>query len=161
MFLMNNKDVSPDNWKKGRCKNFQFLGQLDHYDPTLKNEKCWEWTNLFVVHSDVNMKTKKDLRPNQILKPDEKAYDPFYFLEYDFKTNFLTANKELEFDLKRKVVEDINILGLNFQPIVDHRQSYPTPLIEDILLGRSTVQDAKASLISFQTAFEMSIKSIL
>jgi hypothetical protein len=71
MFLVDHTDLDPSEWKKGRFKEFEFLGHLDHYDSTLKKKKGWEWTNFFVVHSDVNVKRKGQKPVQGVLKPDE------------------------------------------------------------------------------------------
>ena len=143
-----------------RFKDFEFLGQLDHYDTSLKKQKGWEWTNFFVVHSDVNVKKKGQKSVHGILKPDEPHYDPFYYLEYNFKTHHFLPNSDRPLPLQQKILEDINTLGLNYKPIIDHRMRHLIPLIEDIKLGKLTLLQAKERLMQFYTAFEMSISSL-
>jgi hypothetical protein len=160
MYLLNQQDVAPGNWNAGKFKKFEFLGQLDHYDSKLKKQKGWEWTNFFVVHSDVNVKRKGQKSTHGILKPDDPKYDPFYYLEYDFKTHNFLPNSERDIPLQHKILEDINTLGLNFKPIIDYRREYLTPLIDDVQLGKLTLVKATQRLKSFYTAFEMSIQSL-
>jgi hypothetical protein len=160
MYLVNYKDVGPGNWKAGKFKNFEFLGQLDHYDSTLKKKKGWEWTNFFVVHSDINVKRKGQKSVHGILKPDDPKYDPFYYLEYDFKTHNFLPNSDRDVPLQKLILEDLNTLGLNFKPIIDYRREYLTPLIDDVQLGKLRLATAKDKLKNFYTAFEMSIKSL-
>ena len=157
MYLMDYDRVKPSEWKKGRFKKFDFMGQLDHYDSTLKDDKGWEWTNFFLVHSDVNVKVKGTKKVNAILKPDEATYNPFYYLEYDYSSHFFSPNKERDFSLKLKILDDINALGLNYQPISDYRKEYLKPIIDDVQLGKLTLVEARASLKKFFTSFEMSV----
>lgn len=160
MYLVNIKDIGPGNWKAGRVEDFDFLGHLDHYDNGLKKKKGWEWNNFFVVHSDVNVKRKGQRKPHGLLKPDKPKYDPFYYLEYDYKTHNFVPNSDRETSLQRKILDDINTLGLNFKPIIDYRREYLTPIIEDVSIGISTLAKAKDKLFKFYTAFEMSIQSL-
>ena len=160
MYLVDLKHVNPKEWKKGRFNKFEFLGHLDHYDSSLKSKKGWEWNNFFVVHSDVNVKRKGSKKVNGILKPDEGQFSPFYFLQYDFKTHCFVPNSEREFDLQRKILEDINVLGLNFRPIIDYRREYLMPIIDDVLIGKSTLNEARTKLFQFYTSFEMIVKEL-
>lgn len=162
MFLSNPKDVDSQNWQKGRLKEkkLEFLGQLDHYDSSLKKKKGWEWDNFFVIHSDINVKRKGQRKVNKLLKPDEEKYDPFYYLDYDFKTHNFLPNRTRDFALQSKILEDINTLGLNFKPIIDYRKEYLKPIIDDVLLGQKTLKQAQEALFKFYTAFEMSIKEL-
>jgi len=157
MYLADVTSLSPENWKRGRIAKPEFLGQLDHYDSSLKKTKGWEWTNFFVAHSDVNTKYKGTKKVNGLLKPDAEAYDPFYYLQYDFKTHNFLPNDERDDDLQDLILEDINALGLNFKPIIDYRREYLFPLIDDVKLGKKTLQEVRDSLYKFYTAFEMSV----
>jgi hypothetical protein len=157
MYLINPADVEPDKWVKGKFSKFEFLGQLDHYNATMKEAKGWDWDNFFMIHSDVNVKRKGQKKVNSILKPDDEKYDPFYFLQYDFKTHNFLPNQQRDFDLQQKILEDINTLGLNFKPIIDYRKETLKPLIDEVLLGKKNIAEAKTSLKKFYTAFEMSV----
>ena len=159
MYLINKNHVASNKFTIGKIQRFDFLGQLDHYDSLLKDTKGWEWTNFFMIHSDVNRK-KNDKPVNSILKPDKDDYDPFYFLEYDFRTYNFIPNKERDFDLQLKILQDINFLGLNFQPIIDYRRDELNPIIDKVDLGTMTVAEARRGLKKFYTAFEMSLKHI-
>ncbi len=160
MFLINKTSVSKEKWKEGEFQKFEFLGQLDHFDPTLKDKKGWEWDNFFVVHSDVNVKRKRDKKVNGIIKPDQKTYDPFHFLEYDFKQHHFLPNRNRTIKEQDLILEDINILGLNFQPIIDYRIEYLKPIIDEVQLGIITIAKARQKLNKFYTAFEMSLSSL-
>ena len=160
MYLLDSKKVAPVKWKAGKFQHFEFLGHLDHYDSSKKKKTGWEWSNFFVVHSDVNVKRKGQKKVNGILKPDNPKYDPFYYLQYDFKTHNFLPNSGRDFELQKKILEDINTLGLNYQPIIDYRRDYLNPIVDDVLLGVLPLVKAKERLIKFYTAFEMSIKSL-
>ncbi len=160
MYLINKNTVSKDKWVKGEFKKFEFLGQLDHFDATLKDKKGWEWDNFFVVHSDVNVKRKRDKGVNGIIKPDKATYDPFYFLEYEFKQHHFLPNRNRTIAEQKLILEDINTLGLNFQPIIDYRIEYIKPIIDDVQLGVLSITNARKKLNKFYTAFEMSILSL-
>jgi len=136
------------------------LGHLDHYDSGLKKKKGGEWNNFFVVHGDVNVKRKGQRKPYGLLKPDRPTYDPFYYLEYDYKTHNFVPNSERDTSLQTKILHDINTLGLNYKPIIDYRREYLTPIIDDVSLGIMTLTKAKERLFKFYTAFEMSIQSL-
>lgn len=160
MYLVNKNTVDPKNWNKGTFKKFEFLGQLDHFDASLKDTKGWEWNNFFVAHSDVNTKRKRDKKMHGIIKPDNDDYDPFQFLEYDFKQHHFLPNRNKSAKQQEQILEDINTLGLNFQPIIDYRIAYLKPIIDEVQLGISTLKSARTKLDRFYTAFEMSILSL-
>jgi hypothetical protein len=160
MYLINKNSVAGDKWTKGGFKKFEFLGQLDHFDPSLKDKKGWEWDNFFVVHGDVNVKRKRDKAVNGIIKPDKATYDPFYYLEYDFKQHHFLPNRDRTIVEQKLILEDINTLGLNFQPIIDYRIEYLKPIIDDVHIGVLPIASARKKLNKFYTAFEMSILSL-
>lgn len=160
MFLATKNSVAPEKWNKGTFPKFEFLGQLDHFDPTLKKTKPWEWDNFFVVHTDVNTKRKRDKKLHGIIKPDKTGYDPFDFLEYDFKQHHFLPNRKKSLKDQKLILEDINTLGLNFQPIIDYRVEYLKPIIDEVQLGLLSLTQARRELNKFYTAFEMSILSL-
>ncbi|MFY8127987.1 MAG: hypothetical protein ACOVMM_06395 [Chitinophagaceae bacterium] len=159
LFLCDVKHLDKSKWKNGKFEQFDFKGQLDHYDATLKEKKGWEWKNFFMIDSDVNRK-KNDKKMSGYLKPDDENYNPFYFLQYDFKTHNFTPNTERTEKEQDKILEEINILGLNFQPIIDIRKKYITPLIDDVSLGLKTYAEVRKNLYQFYTSFEMSFRSL-
>lgn len=159
MYLINPSNVRPENWEGNQFKKFEFLGQLDHYDPKLKEQKGWAWTNFFMIHSDINRK-KSNRKVYDILKPDKPTFDPFYYLEYDFKThNFLPNTNRNQIERKR-IKHEIDCLGLNYKPIIDYRNDYLKPIIDDVLLKQITIATAKKKIKQFYTAFEMSVTSL-
>lgn len=160
MMLFDPGNLSPDKWVKGKFpEKFKFFGQLEHYDESLKKTKGYLWSNLFVVHSDINTKNKGSKKVNYVLKPDLNNYDPFFLLQYNFKSHYFIPNIEREDDLQIKILEDINVLGLNFQPVIQQRRKKLNGLIESVRLKQKTLIEARLELFEFYTSFEMAIKS--
>ncbi len=158
MMLFDPNDLSPDKWANGKFpEKFKFFGQLEHYDQSLKKSKGYLWSNLFVAHSDINTKNKGSKKVNYILKPDLDNYDPFFLLQYDFKSHYFIPNVERDENLQIKILEDINVLGLNFQPVVQHRRKKLNSLIESVRLKQKTLAEIRLELFEFYTSFEMSI----
>ncbi len=160
-FLINSDRVAPEKWIDGRFNKIEIDGDLDHYNPNRKNEYGWEWSNFFVIDKNTNSTRVKGAKtPNAILKPDKEDYDPFHFLEYDFEEHLFTPNSKLEFADQKHIKEDIDILGLNYQPIVDFREKYLTPIILEVQNKQKTLINANKDLIQFKTAFEMSMRQL-
>ena len=160
-FLIDPKRVDPNLWKGGTFNKFEFLGNLDHYDATLKTDKGWAWDNFFMIHTDVNTKVKRDKGVNHILKPDKETFDPFYYLDYDLATHLFFANADREPDEIAKIAHDIFALGLNFQPISDYRKIALAPIIEKVKYRALSIDEARAELHEFYTAFEMAVTQVL
>lgn len=159
--LISPDSFSSENWNNGIYPKFSFKGELDHYNPSLKEIEGWSWGNFFLIDSDINSnKVKGSKKPNEILKPDKADYDPFYFLDYNFEEHCFLPNKERDWNLQRNILNDINILGLNFKAIVDIRKKYLNNIISDVRFGLKTIEIAKKELYQYYTAFEMSIKQL-
>jgi hypothetical protein len=62
-----------------------------------------------------------------------------------------------EENLQIKILEDINVLGLNFQPVVQQRRKKLNVLIEGVRLKQKTLAEARSELFEFYTSFEMTI----
>jgi len=155
--LQSSASFAPKNWKNGRFKKFQFAGQLDHYNNTLKISYGWLWDNFFLIDSDINVKLKRSHKPSGILKPDLKDYDPIKYLEYDFTNHFFIPHRKLDFKLQDCVRKDISYLGLNFQPIIDIRREYLAPVMEEVKYGKISYEDALSTKLNqFYTAFQLS-----
>ena len=159
MMLFDAGELTTDKWVNGRfTEKFKFFGHLEHYDETLKKKKGYLWSNLFVAHADVNSKNKGSRKVSYALKPDVDNYDPFYLLQYDFKNHQFFPNTDRDEDLQLNILNDINVLGLNFQPVVQQRRKKLTPLIESVRLKQRTLAEARSELYEFYTSFEMSLK---
>lgn len=141
----------------GKC---DFFGQLEHFDESLKPEKAWLWDNFFMVHSDINIKVKYTKPADYILKPDTENYNPFELLDYDVETNFFTANygnENLSETERNRIESMIKTLGLNFGPIVNHREK----LLRDVQSKiRFNVLVEATSTGEFPTAFQFLMNEI-
>jgi len=163
--LCNIDSYDDEYWKSGRYIGaFAARGNLEHFNPKLKKNQGWLWDNFFIVNTDVNVKVKREKEPNLILKPDLPNYDPFKLLDYDSKRgrHFFTANNMIEDeDLINNIENSIIILGLNWEPIVDHRRKYLTEKFKDIQMKKKTIVEARAELYQFFTAFEMMLQTYI
>jgi hypothetical protein len=154
--LQNHAQFGPPDWQEGVFKKFQFAGQLDHYDASLKKEYGWLWDNFFLIDADINVKLKRDKKPSGILKPDLGAYDPAAYLEYKIADHIFLPNRALDFAIQEQVNKDISCLGLNFQPIIDIRREYLSPLMFDVEYKIKTFEEVRNEMNQFFTAFELS-----
>ena len=162
-FLCDHSQLGPEQWKDGRYgqSKYGFLGQLEHYDESLKPAKGWLWSNFFVVDTDINAKNKKRRPVKYALKPDADNYDPFFLLQYDIRTHHFLPNENRDISLQENILHDINVLGLNFQPIITDRREILNPLIEEVKYKRKTIEEARLSLREYFTAFEMMLQSLV
>jgi hypothetical protein len=146
--------VAPEYWQHGRyfANKPGFLGQLDHFDNNLKTQKAWLWNNLFLVHSDINVKIKGRKAVDSILKPDSKTYDPFRLLDYDSRTHFFIANTDLSEEEQQRITQMIDTLGLNFGPVRARRKEVLARQISIIEFGLTTWDDMPDE---FVTSFVM------
>lgn len=126
--------INEDIWTEGKYTNRtpQFKGQLDHFDPTLKENKAWLYSNFFLVDSDINTKVKGKKEVDDILKPDTEAYNEETLLEYICDKNIFIANTELPIDVQKRINDMIIKLGINFDPVVDNRRRYIADKIKQI-----------------------------
>ena len=118
--------IENSNWEDGRYKleNPEFKGQLDHFDLSLKKEKAWLWSNLFVIDTDINTKVKGRQDIDYILKPDAESYDEDELLEYDCNMHIFIANTSLDEQEQQRVNKMILKLGINFDPVIDQRKEF-------------------------------------
>lgn len=160
-FLFDHKELSDGNWENGRFGKgkFDFYGHLEHYNESLKKKKGWLWSNLFVVQADVNNK-KGSRSVKYALKPDVDDYDPFYLLEYSFKEHRFLPNSNRNFKLQEDILNDINVLGLNYQPLIQDRKEQLNTLVEEVKLKQKTLEQVRESLREYYTAFEMIVMDL-
>jgi hypothetical protein len=155
MRLCNEDLIAEDKWEQGMYnnRNPQFNGQLDHFDPTLKEHKAWLWSNLFLIDSDINTKVKGKKEVDDILKPDTDAYNEEDLLEYICDKNIFIANTELATDIQERINNMIIKLGINFDPVTDKRRRYIADKIKQI---EFEIEDWNSIEIDeFPTAFRM------
>jgi len=111
---------SEDKWENGRCKTkrkIESFGQLDHFDPTLKKEKGWLWSNFFVVNDHINTVVKHSKSVDYIIKPDSDDYDPFDKIKFDTDTNMFVPNDKKTPKEQARIREMIVTLGINYEPV--------------------------------------------
>jgi hypothetical protein len=150
-------DYTDNKWVKGRCKIVKpnHLGQLEHFDPKLKNKQSWLWDNLFMVLNEVNHR-KSDKATDSILKPDRPNYDPYELLDYDFEKHIFFANVK-NGKLNQNEIDRINsmidVLGLNF--VKDWRKKYVSERIKALEFG---IIPEPAE--EYMTAFEITRKNL-
>jgi hypothetical protein len=124
--------------------------ELEHFDATLKDTKCWLWSNLFAVFKVINGSTVKGTKPvDTILKPDIAEYEPSKLLTYKKKEHKFFPNPDLSFDEAKKVDEMIKTLGLNYGYVVTLRKDY----LENVLIQHAN--NTPQTVYQFFTAFEM------
>lgn len=145
----------PGNWTNGVFPKFQFAGQLDHYDATLKEQYGWSWDNFFVIDADINVKLKRTNVPSDLLKPDMPHYDPRVYLEYERVHHVFVPNRQLEFSVQEQVRKDISCLGINFQPIIDISKYYLEPLFFDVEYQVQSRVEVEKRIYQFFTAFDL------
>ena len=115
-------------------------GDLDHFDESLKTDKAWSWDNFFVVATHVNCRIKGSQSVDSILKPDDINYDPNKYLAFDFEAGVFIAKITLSAKIKTKVVDMIEILGINC--VAPQRKKYLQLLkTKQELLGNVTTNE--------------------
>jgi hypothetical protein len=149
--------VSPENWTDNKYPQFDFAGELDHYDPDLKTEQGWLWDNFFLIDADINSKKVKGaIKPNGLLKPDKADFDPSFYIEYDVNTHLFCPNRNRTAAEQLDIKHDIETLGLNWDPIKTRRESYLNKKIRAVKYGQQTYSETFTELYQFFTAFELS-----
>jgi hypothetical protein len=138
MKLLGDTEHCQENrWEKGRYKpNLpRHLGDVEHFDESLKMSKGWLWDNLFMVLNKVNnLKSTKSV--SNILKPDHEDYNPYDLLDYNLKEHIFFANAKNP-NLSQEQLNEINrmidVLGLNF--VKDWRKKYLSERLKAIEFG--------------------------
>lgn len=118
---------SSDKWEKGRCKikkKIEAFGELDHFDPTLKKEKGWLWTNFFVVSGHINKAVKGDKSVDYILKPDTDDYVLRDKMLFNVDSNTFAPNPLKTPEEKERIEEMIETLGINYEPVRTIRRDF-------------------------------------
>lgn len=159
-YLISKDRVAPDNWKEGRYGKLQTLGQLDHFDPRLKEKNGWLWDNFFMIHSDINTKVKRE-HIIHLLKPDSDGFDPYYYLGYNIDMGVFFPNNERTEEEKQLILMDLKHLGINHPSIRDMRKDKLARFLVRLEFGDITVEQGKEELLEFFTAYEMSAQYIL
>jgi len=151
--------ISDSKWQDNRyvkCDDQKSRGHLEHFNPTLKTEKYWEWENLFVIDSDINTKVKRGRKVFPILKPDAPAYNPDELLEYDHETDRFGPNPAIKDEKKRcQIKYMIETLGINADFIVRERRKSCNRFKKNML-----EYNREEEIDEFYTAIEM-VRKIL
>lgn len=151
MIICNPGLLNEKQWKGGKYNgNKENLGSLEHFDSTLKQDKFWEWDNLFVIHSKINV-IKSNRQVDYILKPDSPGYNPMKLLEYDFETHLFIPHTDIPDNKKRQRIKQmIDVLQLNHSAVIYERKTFLTRVSFSISNQRSFEIDR------FFTAYQMS-----
>lgn len=126
MIICNPELLTEDKWENGRYKykKVDRLGSLEHFNPRLKEDKYWEWDNLFAISLDINVK-KGDKEVDDILKPDTPQYDPFKFLEYNEQTHLFAPHRDIEDKaLIERIKRMIRVLQINHNTVCYERKTF-------------------------------------
>jgi hypothetical protein len=100
-------------------------GEMDHFDPNLKNDKYWLWSNLFMIDATINSR-KDNKAVQQYLKPDLDDYSPEKYFEYDEKTHRFIPNTDIENESTRNEIQYMidNVLYLNHGVVRNDRKDF-------------------------------------
>jgi len=118
---------SPDKWENGSCKikkKIEAFGELDHFDPRLKKEKGWLWTNFFVISGHINKNVKRDKSVDYILKPDADNYVLHDKMLFKVDSNIFAPNPLKTPEQKERIEEMIETLGINYEPVRTIRRDF-------------------------------------
>jgi len=153
-----------DKWENGkyRRKNYypkkpKVKGELEHFEPVLKTNQGWLWSNLFMVDSDINSKGKGMIEIDPMLKPDTPDYDEFALYEYDLDKNIFTAKTNLSKAKKDKINPVLDAI-LNFDSVVEDRRLFFAPRLKLLEFGKNW-NDIPVE--EFPTAFELVKRQLL
>ncbi len=121
-----------DIWVDGKYLNdesaeFQRVdhaGEMDHFDPNLKKDKYWLWSNLFMIDAKING-IKSNEQPSSFLKPDLDDYAPEKYFDYDEVTHKFIPNTELPDKTRAEIQIMIdNVLFLNHGVVKNDRRDF-------------------------------------
>ena len=118
--LCDNKYFDLANWEDGKYKTklekndkSKILGDIEHFDESLKPTKAFLWSNLFVVDKHINCNIKGRASINNRWKPDLKNYNPYDYLEFDLETGYFFPLSSLSDEEQDDIENMIDTLGLN------------------------------------------------
>lgn len=106
-------------------------GEMDHFDPNLKNDKYWLWSNLFMIDAKING-IKSNEQPLEFLKPDLEEYSPEKYFDYDEENHLFVPNTDIEDENTRDDIQRMidHVLFLNHGVVRKDRENF----INDIKL---------------------------
>ena len=133
------------NWQDGKYKLLEntdikangHYGELEHFDPKLKDEKYWLWDNLFMIQAKINgIKSGQDIVP--YLKPDLEEYSPEKYFDYDQETHRFTVNTDVEDETMEREIKYMmeEVLCLNHGMVRTNRRDYINEIKSKIEEGK-------------------------
>lgn len=132
------------NWKDGKYiipneeefKRTDHAGELEHYNPELKENQYWLWDNFFMIDSTINSR-KSDRKVVTYLKPDLEDYSPEKYFDYDEKTHRFIPNTDIEDENMVKEIQYMidDVLFLNHGVIKNDRRDFINDIQQKIKLN--------------------------
>jgi len=154
--LCDSKYFDLENWKEGKYKTeltkndkSKILGDLEHFDESLKPKNAFLWSNLFVVDKHINCNIKGRASINYFWKPDLEDYSPYDYLEFDLEIGSFIPLSSLSDEEQDKIEIMIDTLGLNCYD--SDRKEY-IELLLDLNKKREATQ--------YLTAYNMTLKQL-
>jgi hypothetical protein len=135
-------------YSETKSSKVETFGTLEHFNPKLKEEKFWDWDNLFVIHSKINT-DKGSQEVDDILKPDSPGYDPFKLLAYNQKTHCFFAHPDRSEGERLRIYNMIKVLQLNYAFVLSQRKKFFNKI------KKHNVVEEELPVDQFFTAFEM------
>lgn len=133
-----------DNWTDGKYiipneeefKRTDHAGELEHFNPELKENQYWLWDNFFMIDSTINSR-KSDRKIVNYLKPDLEDYSPEKYFDYDEKTHRFIPNTDIEDDNLIKEIQYMidDVLFLNHGVIKNDRRDFINDIQQKIKLN--------------------------
>jgi hypothetical protein len=119
------------NDESAEFQRVDHAGEMDHFDPNLKKDKYWFWSNLFMIDATINSR-KSNEQPSSFLKPDLDDYAPEKYFDYDEETHRFIPNTDIEDENTRDEIQRMidNVLFLNHGVVRKDRENF----INDIRL---------------------------
>lgn len=121
------------NWTDGKYviqdeeefKRTDHAGELEHFNPELKENQYWLWDNFFMIDSTINSR-KSDRKVINYLKPDLEDYSPEKYFDYDEKTHRFVPNTDIEDEDIIKEIQYMidDVLFLNHGVIKNDRRDF-------------------------------------
>lgn len=112
------------NDESAEYRRVDHAGEMDHFDPNLKKDKYWLWSNLFMIDATINSR-KSNNNVLTYLKPDLDEYSPEKYFDYDEVTHKFIPNTELSGETRAEIQNMIdNVLFLNHGVVKNDRRDF-------------------------------------
>ncbi|RYU97088.1 hypothetical protein [Emticicia agri] len=138
-----------ENWQDGKYdisskeyKRTDHFGELEHFNPDLKENQYWLWDNLFMIHSTINSR-KSDKTVITYLKPDLTDYSPEKYFEYDDVTHRFVPNTDIEDETQIKEIQYMidEVLYLNHGVVRKERENFIKEILQKIKFNQTYIVD--------------------